>query len=507
MKPIKRIDLPPYYRHQRLAIRTARELDGRCGIFMGVGTGKTRVAIRVAATYGKKILVVGPLMAIGVWRAEVRKWMPQARTVSLETIPVQARAAKLRRIRRLQTNRTVFVLVGYESYWRKPLRQEIERYAPAAIIYDEAHRLKERGAKQSRFAHALASESNKIPTPSCILPLTGTPSPNGHQDIFSVFKTFAPSVFGPRWPEFVERYIVYGGYMDYEIKSYKNEDELAELVAAHSIRVTKEEALDLPPEVDVNIPIKLSTKSRRVYDAMADDAIAEIDSSDGSGVAISRITLTNQIRLSQMTSGFVTVDDGRELRFGTEKRDALRELLSDIILDAHHVVVWARFTNDIETCLEVAREIVGDEQTFRLDGKVAQKKRHPRIKRWRRAESGIIVAHPKVAGEIIDLSAASADVFYSKDWSLLSYDQARGRVHRSGQTRKVTHYHLTCIDTVDRKIMAALKHKRELSRRLLDRKRARKFFRVRSRAGEMSQLQREAIGDALGIAFGGRDNE
>lgn len=493
----------PFFRHQRLAVDTAVKLDGRCGIFMGVGTGKTRVAIVVAASYGKRIIMVGPLMALGVWRDEVRKWMPEARTVSLEGITIKERAAKFRRIRRLETDRTVFILVGYEAYWRQPLRRQIELYGADAIIYDEAHRLKERGAKQSKFAHAIASDKNKIKTPRCILPLTGTPSPNGHQDIFSVFKTFAPSVFGPRWPKFVERFLVYGGYMGYELKGYKNEDELAELVAAHSVRVTKEEALDLPPELDQTIPIRLSKKSRAIYDAMAEDAIAEIKGSDGSGVAIARINLATQIRLSQMTSGFVTVDDGRILHFGTEKRDALAELLSDVILDAHHVVVWARFTDDIETCIEVASAIVGAENVYRLDGKVAQKKRHPRIKRWRRGKTGVIVAHPKVAGEIIDLSKANVDIFYSKDWSLLSYDQARGRLHRRGQTRSVTHYHLQATDTVDAKIAYALKHKQELSRRLLDSRRATKFFRTRtSKGSDMRQLQAMALNDALEI-FGG----
>src|SRR3989304_1312633 len=263
---------PKLYRHQEQAGEKVLELHGRCGLFPDVGTGKTRVAIEAAKHLANchRILVVAPLFAAGVWRDQVKKWAPEARTLRCIRGSIVQRAAKLRRLRIRKPSRRVYVVVGYESYWREPLRSEILKYDPQMIIYDEAHRLKGKGTKQSRFAHSLASGADETPTethkPAHVLALTGTPLPNGPEDAFSLFKAISPTVFGTRWIDFEDRYIVMGGFQRYQIVSYRNLPEFEEKVAAHSYRITKAEALDLPEQVDVEVPVMLSRKDRGIYD-------------------------------------------------------------------------------------------------------------------------------------------------------------------------------------------------------------------------------------------------
>src|SRR3989304_2010837 len=174
---------PKLYRHQEQAGEKVLELHGRCGLFPDVGTGKTRVAIEAAKHLANchRILVVAPLFAAGVWRDQVKKWAPEARTLRCIRGSIVQRAAKLRRLRIRKPSRRVYVVVGYESYWREPLR------------------LKGKGTKQGRFPHSLASTDGKLSKPVYILALTGTPAPNGPHDFFSLFKAFAPAIFGTRW--------------------------------------------------------------------------------------------------------------------------------------------------------------------------------------------------------------------------------------------------------------------------------------------------------------------
>lgn len=465
------------YHYQKQAIRFALDLQARCGLFLEMGTGKTRVAIETAVRLSdvQRIVVVAPLSAAGVWKREVRKWAPEARTLLCVHGSVASRAEQLRRLRIRGLQRRVFVIVGYESFWREPLKAELLRYAPGLIIYDEAHRLKGRGTRQSRFAHILATD--KETSPDHILALTGTPLPNGPEDAFSLFKAISPSVFGTRWIDFEDRYIIRGGFQRYQIVGYRNEAELAAKIAEHSFRITKAEAFDLPPQVDVEVPVRLSKKARSIYDTLAKEAIAEINGIQGTGIALSRIVLTNIIRLQQVASGYVKVEDGRLIDFDTAKRDALSDLLRDALAAAGRVVVFCRFRHDIEAAITVSRSLVGD-AVYRIDGTVPPRDRDAQLAWFRTFEPSVLVGQIQVASLAIDLTCAHVGIFYSRDYSLLNFDQARGRLHRHGQTQKVTYYHLIGENTIDEKIYQALLKKDTQQRKLLDtsRARAKEFF-------------------------------
>lgn len=467
------------YRFQKRAIHRGLEHRGRYGYFLEMGLGKTRVAIETASRLPscRTILVVLPLSAAGVWRQEVHKWAPEARTVTCTRSSVRRRAMRVKRLRERPPNRRIYVLVGYESFWREPLKRQILRLAPDMIIYDEAHRLKSWRTRQSKFAHALAARGNKIHTPEHILAMTGTPMPNGAQDAFSIFKALDPKIFGSRWTDFEARYIIKGGYMGYEIKGYINEEELQEKIAAHSFRITKAEALDLPPQVDVIVPVELSRKARRIYDKQAKDAIAQITGIQGTGTSLGRIVMTNEMRCQQIASGFARVEEGKRIiDFDTSKRDVLKDLLEDVILQAGRAVIFCRFRHDVDAALEVARGIVGD-ATYQIDGRVDQRDREAQVKWFRTFEPAILVGQIQVASLAIDLSAAHVGIFYSRNWSFLDYDQARGRLHRHGQEQKVTFYHLIATRTIDEKIVRALQKKEDLMRTLLkDKKAAKAFF-------------------------------
>ena len=471
----------PLYRFQKRAIRFVLGRKARSGLFMDMGTGKTRVTVETASHIRscRRILVVLPLSAAGVWRSEIRKWAPEARSVTATRASIKLRALKVKHLRERDPRRRVYLLVGYESFWREPLRRQILRWEPDMVVYDEAHRLKSWRTRQSKFAHSLAVKDNKIHTPRFVLPLTGTPMPNGPQDAFSIFKAFNPKVFGTRYIEFEARYIIKGGYMNYQIVGYQHQEELQKKIAAHSFRITKAEALDLPPQVDVVIPVELSRRGRYYYEKMAKDAIVQINEASSRGTALGRIVLSQELRLQQIASGFVRVEEkGKIITFDTSKRDALKDLLSDVLLSEELAVVFCRFRRDVEAACAVARELKAD--VFRLDGTVPQRTREKYIREFSNHYSdkpAVLVAQIQVASLSIDLTAAHIGIFYSRNWSYLDYEQARSRLHRHGQEHKVTYYHLIATNTIDEKIQKRLEKKEEVQATLLrDKKRAKAFF-------------------------------
>jgi SNF2 family DNA or RNA helicase len=468
------------YRHQKQGIRKLLDLDG-CGLNASeVGTGKSRMTIETIShlpDIPRRIIIVAPLEAYGVWRNEIHKWAPGVRILDCTRGSIQRRARKLQKLRLANLARSrIYVIVGYESYWREPLRAEVLKWEPEVMVYDEVHRVKGRKARQSKFAHSLATPENKIHTPAHIIGLTGTPAPNGPEDYFSVFKAIDPSVFGTRWIDFEQRYIKKGGYLGFQIVGYDHLDELEEKIQAHSFRVTKAEALDLPPQVDVPIPVELSPKARTYYDELMKHAIVEIEGIQGRGTAISKIVLTNILRLQQITSGFLKVeeDGGKIIDFAEDKQNVLEALLEDVLPEAKRAVVFCRWRHDVDATLATLRGM--QVQSYWMDGRVDRRDREAQLAWFRTFEPAVLVAQIKVASLSIDLTCAHIGIFLSPDYSLLNFDQARGRLHRHGQTQKVTYYTLAGRNTIDEKIYAVLEKKQNLMKLLLDKNRRRQFF-------------------------------
>jgi SNF2 family DNA or RNA helicase len=80
----------------------------------------------------------------------------------------------------------------------------------------------------------------------------------------------------------------------------------------------------------------------------------------------------------------------------------------------------------------------------------------------------VFVGQIATAGLGITLTAASTLVFYSTDYSMSNFEQAKARIHRVGQKENCTYIYLAAKGTVDVKVLAALRNKADLARSLVD---------------------------------------
>lgn len=450
--------------YQKKTILKAVEREGCMLNANDMGTGKTLCAIASARMlHVDRVLVVAPLSVVSVWERQLAEYWTDIEVFDCTGGTIPERAEQVKHL----PSRGV-AIVGYESYWREPLRTALRRWAPELAILDEAHRIKNRASKQSRFAHTFP---DFVPHR---IALTATPMTKGPEDLFSLFKFIHPRVFGTRWQDFEWEYLIRGGFGGHQIVGYRNRDKLERLLHLWSTRVTKEEALDLPEEVDVEISVKMSAKARGYYDDMLQQAIAEVESLRGErGTALSRIVLDNILRLKQITSGFVKTDDDKVLDLDTAKLDVLDDLLSDVIPSSKKAVVFCHFTRDVERVAEVSGKHA---PVWVLSGTVSQGQREQNLKDWIASESGILVCQISVSSLGIDLTAAHIAIYFSVDYSLTNWIQCHGRLHRHGQTNKVTNYYLIVKNTVDETVHKALKNKEDLTKSVLDLSTARQFL-------------------------------
>ena len=80
----------------------------------------------------------------------------------------------------------------------------------------------------------------------------------------------------------------------------------------------------------------------------------------------------------------------------------------------------------------------------------------------------VFIGQIAAAGLGITLTAASTMVFYSLDYSMSNYEQAKARIHRVSQKNKCHYIYLIAKGTVDRKVLKSLRNKVDLAKLLVD---------------------------------------
>ena len=427
-----------------------------CAFLMDMGTGKTITTIAVAGTLFqtgniKRLLVVSPKSIVQVWQQEFEKFA--AFPYSLAVLDGDGNK-KIDIIRHMDSFGLAVIVVNYESCWR--LEAELARWQPDMIVCDESSKIKNPQAKCSKALHRLGKSS------SYNLILTGTPITNSPLDFFSQYKFLDESIFGGSFYGFRSKYAILGGYQNHQIVGYKH---LAELVQqAHSVayRIRIDEAVELPEFVEEIRPVKLEKKAQQVYDGIDKDSFAELMN----GEVTARNVLTRLLRLSQCTGGFIRTDDGSDTeQISTAKLEALEDIIDECLEQDKKVVVFARFVPEIDS---IARMLQKKKIGYALiKGDVTD--RAEQVEAFQKdPDTKVFIGQLQTTGMGLTLTAGTVAVYYSLDFSYANYEQSRARIRRIGQTKRGVYIHLVCKDTIDEKVMAALKQKADVSKLLVD---------------------------------------
>lgn len=469
------------FSHQKKALNRIYKLGGVAGLFMEMGTGKTKVAIDWASLChinrlpGKprvrRVLVLCPISVMSVWKAQIRLHSPvKARIAMLEgTVDRKITVVKWMTAHPPQEG-IDWVVLNYESVWRhssktdESMEETLRRWKPDLIIADESHKIKSAMSKQSRACFRLAQS---VPMR---IALTGTPITKSPLDVFGQFRFIDGSVFGTRWTDFKRTYGEWGGFGGFRLRRYKNLNILIQRVRDHSYRIKKEQCLDLPPRVGAAvdgeepnlIPVELSERGKQIYIKMAKEMIAEIEEMEDKYTVSAEIVLTKILRLSQITSGFVKDTEGRIVEIDSAKLDVAMDLIEDMVEQSEKVVVFCRFIHDIES-LQKRLDAAGIGHCV-LRGGIKGSQREATIARFRDdPETSVFVSQIASGSLGIDLTAASLCIFFSWDYRWENYRQAVDRLHRQGQTRHCTYYHLVVPKSIDTESLHILSEKGNLA--------------------------------------------
>lgn len=455
------------FAHQKRALQKIRSLNGQCALLMEMGTGKTKVAIDWAGigyhNFGvRRVLVVAPLSVLGVWPNQIRLHSNVPSKVYRLHGSTRERSRTLSYLlRNPHKDQLTWAIINYEGIWRDTdrgpsIEELIIKWSPDLVIFDESHRIKSPTSKQSRSAFRIART-----IPHRLL-LTGTPITKSPLDVFGQFRALDASIFGENWHKFKYYYGVWGGFGNYELRGYRHLDQLNLAVHHYSFKVKKADCLDLPPKLFETVPVTLPDSIKAMYEQMAEEMIVEIEDTH----ATAAVVVVKLIRLSQITSGFVKDVDGNIRVFDDSKLRTCMDLVDDIISENKKVVIFTRFTEDIR---RLADALTKRKAQFRiLSGSVPPSRRDSIVREFNEDPAlSVFIAQIQAGSLGIDLTAADSAIFYSMDYNAANYWQAQDRLHRQGQTRSVTYYHLIVPRTIDSIVLKVLREKGQIAAAVL----------------------------------------
>ncbi len=288
-----------------------------------------------------------------------------------------------------------------------------------AVIFDEAHKLKNHESKRTIELTELAHLATR-----CHL-LTGTPLTNGMKNAFSYLNILWPNEYYSSYRIFKLRHLIYNKYSKHMLLGYKNVNEVEEIFSTRAIRYLKREIMDLPPITYTTRLLDWEPKQKAYYKKLFDDQIIELEDRFIEATSVgARLTRFHQILTNPEQLG---------LDCSSTRWDTLDDDLESIGIEDNKIVIFAHYRHTIKKLAEKYKKY-NPAVVFGGTIDVEEEKR----KFNEDPTCRLFIAHPKSAGIGINLTVSSHVIFFEYTYDLDDFDQAVARVDRPGQKRAVT---------------------------------------------------------------------
>jgi SNF2 family DNA or RNA helicase len=289
--------------------------------------------------------------------------------------------------------------------------------------------------------------------------LTGSPVTKSPLDLYKQCEFLDPWLLDHNsYYSFRTRYAImktanFGGRSVQIVVGYRNLGELSEKLKPFSERVLKDDCLDLPKKTFMKRVVQLTPDQNKVYTQMKKEALAILN---GKMITTAN-ALTQLMRLQQITCGHFKADDGTTQEIKSNRIDELIDVLCEIEGKA---VIWAHWQSDVKQITKALVDEFGPDCYVDYYGLTPQDERQKNIKRFQEDDKcRFFVGTPQTGGYGITLTAASNMVYYSNGYDLEKRQQSEARIDRIGQTKPMTYIDIICEDTVDDRIVKALRKK------------------------------------------------
>jgi SNF2 family DNA or RNA helicase len=459
------------YDHQMTALEKSWNKESYA-YFLEMGTGKTKVLIdNLAMLYDKgKVngaLIVAPKGVVGTWYSnELPTHLPDH--IENVTVLWQANITK----KQQESLDTLFsggeslhiLIMNVEALSTEKGVNFAKKFLSChetMMAIDESTTIKNPQASRTKNILSLGRETKYRRI------MTGSPVTKNPLDLFSQCYFLDPfhldhdSYYSFRMRYAIMKTANIAGRQIQLVNGFKNLGELSDKLKPFSYRVLKEDCLDLPDKIFIKRQITLTKQQRKLYDQMKQEALAILNGKQSTTVN----TLTQLMRLHQITCGHFTDDNGSTQPIENNRIKELLSVLEDIEGKA---IIWAHYQYDIKNIIKEIEAVYGPGSVVDYYGLTPKDERQPNITKFQGdPKCRFFVGTPATGGYGITLTAANTVIYYSNGYDLEKRLQSEDRAHRIGQKKPVTYVDINAEDTVDEKIVKALRKKIDIASEVL----------------------------------------
>lgn len=433
------------YPHQQAGIDWIIEHPA-AGLLWGMGTGKTVTTLTAVDRLLNDYLEDGPALVIAPKRVAENTWSKEAsKWEHLQHLRVsRVMGTQAQRLAALNTPADIYVINRENVVWLVDTFSGSvsgQRWPFPIVVIDELSSFKSAQAKRWKALRKVRGRIRRI------IGLTGTPRPNGLEDLWpEIYLLDKGERLGRTLGAFRARYLIpekMNGHIVYSYRPREGaEAEVYEVLGDICMSIRKEDVLSLPGQIYEDVVLEAPSDIMRQYKQFERDKVLECLGADGGIIAGTEAALTN--KLLQFANGAIYDMEGQAHPLHTVKLEALEELLEAAGGDP--VLVLYSYKHDADRIRERVKCRALDTSED--------------IDAWNRGEIPVALAHPASIGHGLNLQdGGHIIIWYGLTWSLELYQQANERLNRPGQKNVCRVYHLILKGTHDERVLKSLKNK------------------------------------------------
>ena len=306
------------------------------------------------------------------------------------------------------------------------------------VVVDEASSFKSHSSKRFKKLRTVRGLIKRVTL------LSGTPSPQGLTDLWSqIFLLDKGQRLGKTVTAFRNRWFKQD-YMGYSYIAHDfSEKQIHAAISDVMVSMKAADYLELPKLNEITMKVPLPPKVQKQYNELSENLILEIGETEIT--APEAAVLAG--KMLQMANGAIYDEERNVIHLHDCKIEALKEIVEDNP-DEQFLVAY-NFKHDLARLKQAFpyAEMIEDDST---------------VKRWSNSEIKMLLAHPASCGHGLNLQKnpkGNTAIWFGLNWSLELRQQMDARLYRQGKTRPVTIIDLVAENTIDERVLQALKDK------------------------------------------------
>ena len=441
-----------------------------------------------------KLLVISPLSAFAPWESEYRECFNS--TTTFQRLSGDSNITKNQKLEHLYSGQPSEITLIFHGGVDSLLKDIIEflKKHKTMIVVDEAHKIKNPDGVWGQNVVEISKEAI-----SRII-LTGTPIPNGYQDIFNLYRFIYPF----KYKDILK--VHYQNLVDMTNNNLPTDSRVQHFkknISPFFIRIKKSD-LKLPPITERTIEIAMEQHQREIYDFIEVSYIASFRQNSLATVkdvlnkaklirlrqASTNPSLLGKTLKDSLASNFVTGEFDPNSRFTNQSEEfvddseffykilnyskietpkkfseILKILNTEILPQNEKVIIWTIFIQNAKELQKYLFE--NDIVSELLIGEVEQSEREIIIDKFNNPtnkEFQVVIANPFSVAESISLHKGCHNAIYmERDYNCSSFLQSKDRIHRVGlaENQVTNYYYMISKDSIDEVIDSRLKAKIE----------------------------------------------